>query len=215
MLPRRCVRSSLENPHTAAAELFLDTRARIEWKKIHGGGRIRCPRWLQAHAAESPAVPLLHAAPHEPTVGIRERIPPAKANSPSCSSYGFRRGPFQPDGCFIQSRRGAQEFPKESKISATRNRAWEPRPNQSVQSRQVVTGNFGKQVMFEVIIFVQQEKRDNGVRQNRPAGNVGICHVGDSVLREAPDSGKSPNNQQRKKPRHKSVETGTARKITL
>src|SRR5271165_3794399 len=55
-------------------------------------------------------------------------------------------------------------------------------------------------MMFEVIIFVEQEKPNDRIGKDGAAGDVRIRSVGDSVLREAANRGQRANDQERNEP---------------
>ena len=118
-----------------------------------------------------------------------------------------RRGD-QPDRCFIHPRRGFEERRQKRQIARAGDGARQLGPNQLVQRWQVVTGNFGKQVMLQVVILVQQEERDHRTRQHGPAGEVGIGGFRDAVLGETADGRERAHREQRHDPDHEQVTIG-------
>ncbi len=89
---------------------------------------------------------------------------------------------------FVEARSGAQEREEECEVAAAGYDARELWPENAMKRRKVIAGDLGKQVVFEVIVLVEQEERDDRIGEHGAACEIRIMGIGDAVLRKATNS---------------------------
>src|SRR5262245_12240621 len=89
-----------------------------------------------------------------------------------------------PNGSRVESQCCPEEAGEEGEVRRPDDGTGQARPEQPVQLAEVVTRDLRKQVVFQMIVLVEQAEGDDSRRLHGAAGEEWVMRVGDAVLRE-------------------------------